>query len=46
VNFCGNCKRAGHTRSKCRFMPVWFDWSDDEDNHFQEVYRRSIPGAQ
>jgi len=46
VNFCRNCKRPGHTRSKCRFMPVWFDWSDDEDNHFQEVYRRSIPGAQ
>ena len=37
VNFCGNCKRAGHTRSKCRFMPVWFDWDDDEDNIFKEA---------
>jgi len=43
---CGNCNQPGHTPSKCRFVPVWFDWDDQEDNLFRQVYRRSIPGAQ
>ena len=43
---CGNCNEPGHKRSKCRFNSVWFDWNDENDYPFQEVYRRSIPGAQ
>jgi hypothetical protein len=46
VRRCGNCNQPGHPRSKCRFIPVWFDWDDEEDNLFQQVFRRSIPGAQ
>ena len=42
----GNCNQPGHTRSKCRFNSVWFDWNDQEDNLFQQVYRRSIPGPE
>ena len=46
VRRCGNCNQPGHNRSKCRFNSVWFDWNDENDYPFQEVYRRSIPGAQ
>ena len=46
VRRCGNCNEPGHKRSKCRFNSVWFDWNDENDYPFQEVYRRSIPGAQ
>ena len=46
VNTCGNCKQPGHSQAKCRFIPVWFDWGDQEDHLFQQVYRRSIPGPQ
>ena len=46
VRRCGNCNQPGHKRSKCRFNSVWFDWNDENDYPFQEVYRRSIPGAQ
>ena len=46
VRLCGNCNRPGHIRSKCRFNSVWFDWNDQNDDLFREVYRRSIPGAQ
>ncbi|CAL6337998.1 unnamed protein product [Bathycoccus prasinos] len=42
----GNCKQPGHTRSKYRFNSVWFDWNNQNDDLFREVYRRSIPGAQ
>ena len=43
VRRCGNCNEPGHKRSKCRFNSVWFDWNDENDYPFQEVYRRSIP---
>ena len=46
VRLCGNCNQLGHPRSKCRFIPVWFDWDDEEDDLFQQVFRRSVPGAQ
>jgi len=26
VRRCGNCNQEGHSRSKCRFNSVWFDW--------------------
>ena len=31
-------------KEKCRYIPVWFDWSDLEDILFQQMYRRSILG--
>ena len=46
VRRCGNCNQPGHPRSKCRLILVWFDWDDEEENLFQQVFRRSIPGAQ
>ena len=46
VRRCGNCNQPGHIRSKCHFNPVWFDWNDANNEHFQEVYGRYIPGAQ
>ena len=46
VRRCGNCNQPGHKRSNCRYNSVWFDWNDENDYPFQEVYRRSIPGAQ
>jgi len=43
---CGHCNQPGHTRSKCHFNSVWFDWNDQDADFFQQLYRRSIPGAQ